>query len=251
MLWPYEGSSNKAFGLSTFLPPATSEYPRAHSTFAHILHPHIVDMGKVPLMARQGTRYEPYKNSSRRQASPPPDSWGIQAGSQHAQLGSSIFGLLEDLNTRYGSRDLREIFRDHAHQPGGLGQAIETWIKYDEVIIFLTSSISRAAKTAVLLANSLLQIRGPRQPEHTNVLETRHNSRSHWSNALGPIPGNECRTSRPPVGQPDACNVSFLQNAKSLIVELNSYYRFSPLDSTLSTQMPQLLMSVCIMFASL
>ena len=119
-------------------------------------------MGKVPLMARQGTRYEPYKNSSRRRASPPPDSWGIHAGSQHAQLGGSIFDLLDDLNTRYGSRDLREIFRDHANQPGALGQAIETWIQYDEVIIFLTSPFLWVAQTAVLLANSLLQIRGPR-----------------------------------------------------------------------------------------
>ena len=145
-------------------------------------------MGKLPVMARQGTRYEPYKNSSRRRASPPPDTWGIHAGSHHAQLGDGIFSLLEDLNTRYGSRDLREIFRDHANQPGQLGQAIETWIQYDEVIIFLTSSFLRAAQTAVLLANSLLQIRGPRQPEHTGFPKTQHNHQSHWSNAQPEYP---------------------------------------------------------------
>ena len=166
-------------------------------------------MGKLPVMARQGTRYEPYKNSSRRRASPPPDTWGIHAGSHHAQFGDGIFSLLEDLNTRYGSRDLREIFRDHANQPGAIGQAIETWIQYDEVIIFLTSSVLRAAQTAVLLANSLLQIRGPRQPEHTDVLESQHNNQGHWSDAPGLIPGGESRTSQPPVVQPDARNVSF------------------------------------------
>jgi len=96
-------------------------------------------MGKEPVMARQGTRYEPYSNSSltrRRRGSPPPDSWGIQAGSHHAQLTNSIFDLLENLNTRYGGHDLRELFRDHANQPGALGEAIETWIKYDEVVIY-------------------------------------------------------------------------------------------------------------------
>ena len=108
-------------------------------------------MGKEPQMTRQGTRYEPYKNSSRRRASPPPDSWGIHAGSQDAQLNDNIFDFLEALNTRYGSRDLREIFRDHATQPGALGEAINTWIQYDEVITFLTSPFTWAAQTAVLL----------------------------------------------------------------------------------------------------
>ena len=131
-------------------------------------------MGKVPQMTRQGTRYEPYKNSTRRQASPPPDTWGIHAGSRHAQFNGSTFDLLEALNTRYGSRDLRELFRDHANQPGALGQAIETWLQYDEVIIFLTFSFVWAAQTAVLLANSLFQIRGPRQPEPTDFPGTQH-----------------------------------------------------------------------------
>ena len=149
-------------------------------------------------MARQGTRYEPYKNSSRRRASPPPDSWGIHAGSHHAQLGGGIFDLLEDLNRRYGGRDLREIFRDHANRPGDVGQAIETWIKYDEVIIFLTSSFLRAAQTATLLANSSNQIRGPREPELSDFLKTQHNQ-NRWSNVLGLISGDESRTSEHPV----------------------------------------------------
>ena len=200
-------------------------------------------MGKLPQMARQGTRYEPYKNSNRRRASPPPDTWGIHTGSHHAQLSGGIFDLLEDVNTRYGSRHLREIFRDHAHQPGALGQAIETWIQYDEVIIFLTSPFLRAAQTAVLLANSLLQIRGPRQPEYTDFVKTDHDHRSHRSGVLGLIPGDEIRISEPPV--------SFLQGVKSLIVELNSHYRFSTLDGILSIQMAGCLMSVCVVFALL
>ena len=140
-------------------------------------------------MTRQGTRYEPYKNSSRRRGSPPPDSWGIHAGSQDAQLDGGIFDLLEALNTRYGSRDLRELFRDHANQPGALGQAIETWIQYDEVIIFLTSSFAWAAQTAVLLANSLFQIRGPRQPDQTDFFGTQHQGEPSLPPALSGSPG--------------------------------------------------------------
>ena len=208
-------------------------------------------MGKEPVMARQGTRYEPYKNSSRRRASPPPDTWGIHAGSHNAQLNGGIFELLEDLNTRYGSRELREIFRDHANQPGEVGQAIQTWIQYDEVIIFLISSFLRAAQTDGLLANSLLQIRGPRQPDHTNILGTQHNGQSLGSNALGFISGDKSKTSRPPLGRPLAYNVSFLQGAKSLIVELNSHYRFPPHNRTLSIQTARQAMSVCVVFASL
>ena len=208
-------------------------------------------MVKEPQMTRQGTRYEPHKNSSRRRGSPPPDSWGIHAGSHHAQLNGSIFDLLEDLNTRYGSRDLRELFRDHANQTGALGQAIETWIKYDEVIIFHTSSFVWAAQTAVLLANSLLQIRGPRQPELTDLLGAQHNDQIRRIYVPEYLLGNEGRTSQPPAGQPAARNVSFLQNVKSLIVDLNSHCRFSPLDSTLSVQKPRRLMSVCVVFASL
>ena len=146
-------------------------------------------MGKVPQMTRQGTRYEPYKNSSRRRASPPPDTWGIHAGSRHAQFNGSIFDLLEALNTRYGSRDLRELFRDHANQPGALGQAIETWIQYDEVIIFLTSSFVWAAQTAVLLANSLFQIRGPCQPDQTDFPGTQHRGEPSLPLVLSGSPG--------------------------------------------------------------
>src|SRR5258706_10818291 len=100
-------------------------------------------MGKEPPITRQGTRYEPYSDSfiaRRRRGSPPPDSWGIRAGTHHAQLNRSIFDRLDDLNTRYRSRDLRELFRDDTNQPGALGQAIEAWIQYDEVIALLISS---------------------------------------------------------------------------------------------------------------
>ncbi len=63
----------------------------------------------------------------------------------------------------------------------------------------------------MLLANSLVQIRGPRQPERTDFPETQHNNQSHWSYVPEPIPGDK---SRPPVGQPDARHVSFLHDGK-------------------------------------
>ena len=75
-------------------------------------------MGKEPVVMRQGTRYEPYSKSClarRRRGSPPPDRWGIRAGSRHAQLTGGIFDLLDDLHTRYGSHDLRGLIRDHAN----------------------------------------------------------------------------------------------------------------------------------------
>ena len=100
-------------------------------------------MGKQPVVARQDTRYEPYSKASlarRRRGSPPPGGWGILAGSRQAQLTGDICNLLDDLDKRYGGRDLRELFRDHANPPGALGQAIKTWISYDEVIILLISS---------------------------------------------------------------------------------------------------------------
>ena len=92
-------------------------------------------------MTRRGTRYEPYQSSylqHRRRESSPPDNWGIRAGSRHAQLTDGIFDFLENLNTRYGGRDLRELFRDHASQPNALGQSIKTWTRYDEVSILDT-----------------------------------------------------------------------------------------------------------------
>ena len=118
-------------------------------------------MGKQPVVVPQGTRYEPYSKASlarRRRGSPPPGGWGILPGSDQAQLTGGMYDLLDDLNTRYGSRDLRELFRDHANPPGALGQAIKTWILYEEVIISLTPSLW-VAQTGVLLANSLFQIR--------------------------------------------------------------------------------------------
>src|SRR5882757_8582366 len=115
-------------------------------------------MGKEPVMARQGTRYELYSNSSLvhcRRGSPPPDSWGIQAGSHHSQPTGGIFDLLDALNMCYGSHDLCELFCNHANQPGALGQVIETWIQHDEVTTLLTSSSFWAAQTGMLLANSV------------------------------------------------------------------------------------------------
>ena len=200
-------------------------------------------MGKNPQMARQGTRFEPYRNSNRRRASPPPDIQGIQTGSHDAQVSDRIFNFLEDLNTRYGGPHLREIFRDHVHQPGGLGQAIGTWIEHDEVTIFLTSPFSRAAQTAVLLANSSLQIRGPRHPEPSNLVETQHNNQNHWNDALGLVPGDASGASEP--------QVSLLQGVKSVIVELNSHYRFSPLNGIPGIQTAGRLMSVWVVFALL
>ena len=174
--------------------------------------PHSVNMGKEPVVMCQGTRYEPYSKSClarRRRGSPPPDRRGIRAGSRHAQLTGGIFDLLDDLHARYGSHDLRELFRGHANQPGALGQAIQTWIQYDEVTTLLTSSSLWAAQTGVLLANSLFQIRGPRQPILTDFLETQYNTQNHCNYVPDPTPRGECRASRPPVGQLDACHVSF------------------------------------------
>ena len=110
-------------------------------------------MGKEPQMARQGTRYEPYQSSYlqyRKRGSSPPDSWGIRAGSRHAQLTDSVFDFLENLNTRYGGRDLRELFRDHASQPNAFGQSIETWIQYDEVSMLVTPFMWTAQKWCAL-----------------------------------------------------------------------------------------------------
>ena len=240
LLWPYERTSptkHLAFQLSYHQPhPSTS---RTQPSLAYNT-PHTVNMGKEPVMACQGIRYEPYSIKSparRRRGSPPPGTWGIRAGSHRAQLTGGIFDLLDDLNTRYEGSDLRELFRAHASQSGSLGQAIETWIKYDEVTALLASSSFWAVQTGVLLANSLFQIRGTRRPEPTDFIKTQHNDQIHCNYVPGPIPGGENRTSRPPVGQLDARHVSFLHNRKSLVVELNSHYRFSPLVTTLSAQM--------------
>ena len=197
-------------------------------------------MGKEPVMACQGIRYEPYSIKSparRRRGSPPPGSRGIRAGSNRAQLTGGIFDLLDDLNTRYGSGDLRELFRAHANQPGSLGQAIETWIKYDEVSTLPAPSSFWAVQTGVLLANSLFQIRGTRKPEPTDFIKAQHSVQIHCNYPPGFIPGGVNRASRPPVGQPDARHVSFLHDRKCLVVELNSYYRFFPLVTGLSVQM--------------
>jgi len=110
-------------------------------------------MGKLHSMTRQGTRYEPYLSSFRRHrtlGSPPPEGWGHRAGSHNAHLTGNIFDFLEDLNTRYGGPDLREIFRDHATQHGALGQSLETWIQYDEVSISVTPFLWTLSSLACL-----------------------------------------------------------------------------------------------------
>jgi hypothetical protein len=97
-------------------------------------------MGKQPLTTRQDARYEPYKSAllqHRKRESPPREGWGIRAGSRHAQLTVSICDLLDQLNRHYGGLELREIFRDHANQPGPLAQSIETWINYDTVSVLI------------------------------------------------------------------------------------------------------------------
>ena len=144
LLWPYERSGptkHLAFQLPCHKPhPSTPTHTHPHSPPT----PHTINMGKEPPMKRQGIRYGPYSGSfltRRGRGSTPPDSRGIRAGSRRAQLNGSISDLLEDVNTRCGGRDLREVFRGHANQPGALGQAIKTWIQYDEVIILLTSSL--------------------------------------------------------------------------------------------------------------
>ena len=186
-------------------------------------------MGKVPIIVPQGTRYEPYSNAlraRRRRGSSSPDRWGIRAGSREAQLTDGIVDLLDNLNTRYGGGDLRELLRGHANQPGALGEAIGTWVQYDEVTSLLASSSIWAVQTRVLLANSSFQIRGRRQLEPTNFIKTQRNDQNHCNYAPGRIPGGERSTSRPPVGQPNTRHVSFLHDRKSLIVELNAHYRF-------------------------
>ena len=235
------------------MPPATSEHPR-QLTLTRPLHPCTIIMGKGPQITRQGARYEPYQSSSylpyRRRGSPPPDSCGNRAGSHHVQLSDSIFGFLEDLNTRYGGRDLRELFRDHAGQPGALGQSIEKWIHDDEVSILVTLFMC-TTENGVPLANSRYQMRRSRQPEPTDSLKTQYNNQIHCIYVPESVLGDESGTSRPPVDQPVAHHVSNLQDAKSLIVELNTPYRFLPLISTLSIQMSRQKTSVCIVFGSL
>ena len=249
-----KNQSNKAFRLSTILPPATSEHLAHTQPSLAYNTPHTVNMGKELLMARQGIRYEPYSVKSlarRRRGSPPPGSQGIRAGRHRAQLTGGVFDLLDDLNTRYGSGDLRELFRAHAKQPGSLGHAIETWIKYDEVSTLLASSSFWAVQTGVLLANSLFQIRGTRKPEPTDFIMAQHSVQTHCDYLPELIPGGVNRASRPPVGQADARHVSFLHDRKSLVVEPNSYYRFLPLVTGLSVRMSRQGMSVCIVFTSL
>ena len=108
-----------------------------------------------------------------------------------------------------------------------------------------------AAQTRVLLADSSFQIRGRHKLEPTEFIKTQRNFQSHCNYVPEPIPGGERRASRSRVGQPDARHMSFLHDRKSLIVELNSHYRFPHLASVLSIHISRHQMSVCIVFASL
>jgi hypothetical protein len=99
-------------------------------------------MSKEPLTARPSTRYEPYHATllaHRRQGSPPSGNWGNRASTRSYQLNGRIYAFLEDLHTHYGGHELRELFREHARQTGALGEAIETWLQYDEVSRLPTS----------------------------------------------------------------------------------------------------------------
>ena len=74
---------------------------------------------------------------------------------------------------------LRELFRDHAGQPGELGQSIEKWIQDDEVSILVTLFIC-TTENGASLANSPYQVQRSRQPEPTDSLSTQHNNQVHW-----------------------------------------------------------------------
>ena len=75
-----------------------------------------------------------------------------------------MIAFLENLNTLYGGQGLREFVRRHANQHGPVGEAIATWIRYDEVPTLLTSPSLWAAQTGMLLAHSLFQVREPCEP---------------------------------------------------------------------------------------
>ena len=113
-------------------------------------------------MAPRSLRYKPYSvmPSRRKVGTPRGDGWGIWTGNKHGQLTGDMVAFLETLNTLYGGQGLREFVREHANQHGPVGEAIETWIRYDEVSTLLTSSYLRSAHTGVLLAHSLFVISG-------------------------------------------------------------------------------------------
>ena len=99
-----------------------------------------------------------------------------------------MLDLLEDVNTRYGGQKMCDVFRDHI-QPGALGQALDTWVRYDEVTTLLTSSSFWAPQTGVLLADSLFQRRGPRQPEQTSIFSTQSYHQAHRAYTPEPSSG--------------------------------------------------------------
>ena len=99
-------------------------------------------------MTRPNTRYNPYPSSRParpRRESPPPENWGNQARSHHHQLTIRIYAFLDDLHLLHADRHLCEIFREHAKQPGPLGEAIRTWVEYVDVSTLLACGWPRLA----------------------------------------------------------------------------------------------------------
>ena len=93
-------------------------------------------MFKELQITRNNTRYEPYNSSRRphrRRGTPPPENWGNRAQGHQNPLDDSIWNFMEDLHTRYRGDELRQLFRDYASESGALGQAIKTWLQFDDV----------------------------------------------------------------------------------------------------------------------
>ena len=92
-----------------------------------------INMAKESRMTRNNARYEPYNNSRRPNRGPPPDSSGNQPQIHHQQPDSSIYEFLDDLYSRYGGKDLAQLFRKYAGQSGVLGEGITMWLLFNDV----------------------------------------------------------------------------------------------------------------------
>lgn len=100
-------------------------------------------MAKEPQITRNNTRYKPYNSSRRahrRRGSPPPENWGNRAQVHQHSLDGSIYNFMDDLHMRYRGDELSQLFREYASQSGALGQAIKTWLQFDDVSRLLASS---------------------------------------------------------------------------------------------------------------
>ena len=101
-----------------------------------LLTSYTINMVKGPQSTRTNTRYDPYDSSRRphrRRGTPPPDNWGNRAQTHQSALDSRIYDFLEDIHACDKGGALRRLFRKHARQSGPLGQAIKTWLQYDDV----------------------------------------------------------------------------------------------------------------------